>query len=216
MVDAMLVKENIVHLGALLYCVGFLCRDQILLRAFIIAGDIIYVLYFFFAPEVPLWGGIFWSGVFTLVNVWMITRIVTDRTRFRMSADEDRLHRLLDPLTPGEFRRLMKLGRWHSAEGPTVLTEEDKPLDRLYFVLDGGIAIDKAGARFTIAPGTFIGEVGFVLRQPASATVTVDPGARYVTWESGALRRLLLRAPELGVALGAVFNKDMAAKVARA
>jgi hypothetical protein len=131
MLDAILVKENIVHLGALLYCVGFFCRDQILLRAFIIARDVVYVLYFFFAPDVPLWGGIFWSGVFTLVNVWMITRIVTDRTRFRMSTEE-RLLRFLDPLTPGEFRRLMKLARWHSAEAPTRLTEEHKPLDQLY------------------------------------------------------------------------------------
>jgi hypothetical protein len=65
MLDAILAGENIVHIGAALYLVGFLFRDQILLRAFVIAGDLVYILYFYFAPEVPLWGGIFWSAVFT-------------------------------------------------------------------------------------------------------------------------------------------------------
>lgn len=63
MVEALLVKENIVHLGAALYLAGFLFRDQILLRALVIAGDLVYISYFYFAPEVPLWGGIFWSSV---------------------------------------------------------------------------------------------------------------------------------------------------------
>jgi hypothetical protein len=58
--------------------------------------------------------------------------------------------------------------------------------------------------------------VSFLLTQPASATVTVAPEARYVVWDAGALRRLLLRAPSLRIAFNAALNRDMAAKVARA
>ena len=152
MLEALLVKANIVHIGAALYLAGFLFRDQLMLRGLIIGGDLVYILYFLLAPEVPLWGGIFWSAIFMIVNVWMIGRIVADRTHFKMSEDEHRLFRLLDGLSPGEFRRLMKVGRRHSATTPTVLTEENKPLDRLYYVLDGGITIEKAGHGFVIAP----------------------------------------------------------------
>ena len=91
MLDAILAGENIVHIGAALYLIGFLFRDQILLRAFVIAGDLVYILYFYFAPAVPLWGGIFWSCVFTVANAWMIARIVADRTRFSMTDEEARL-----------------------------------------------------------------------------------------------------------------------------
>jgi len=56
MAETLLAKENIVHIGAALYLVGFLFRDQILLRAFVIAGDLVYISYFYFAPQVPLWG----------------------------------------------------------------------------------------------------------------------------------------------------------------
>ena len=92
----------------------------------------------------------------------------------------------------------------------------EPPLDRLYFVLDGEIALEKSGKRIAIEPGIFIGEVAFLLGRPASATVIVGPGARYVVWETGHLRRLLLRAPSLSIALSSALNRDMATKVARA
>jgi hypothetical protein len=216
MLSSLLIKENIVHVGAAFYLAGFLFRDQLMLRGLIIAGDLVYILYFLLAPNEPLWGGVFWSAVFMAVNAWMIGRIVADRTHFRMSEDERRLFALLDGLSPGEFRRLMKVGRWHLAAEPTVLTRESQPLERLYYVLDGAVTIDKGGHSFPIAPHVFIGEVAFLTGQPASATVTVAENSRYVSWERGPLRRLQLRAPSLTMAFHAALNKDMAAKVARA
>lgn len=217
MFEVLFAKQNIVHLGAALYLVGLLFRDQILLRAFLIGGDLLYISYFYFAPHTPLWGGIFWSAAFTLVNAVMIARILADRTDFGMTGEERQLFSLLDPLSPGEFRRLIKAGRWRTATAATVLTEENHPLDRLHYVLDGNILVDMAGrAPATIAPRTFIGEVAFLLTRSASATVTVAAGARYITWERAALRRLQIRAPSLAIALSAALNKDMAAKVARA
>lgn len=216
MAEALFAKENIVHLGAALYLIGFLFRGQVLLRAFVIAGDLVYISYFYFAPEVPLWGGVFWSAVFMIVNTVMIARVLADRTPFRMSGEERQLFSLLDTLSPGEFRQLIRIGRWHTATRATVLAEENRPLDSLYYVLDGDICIAKSGgAPRLIGPHAFIGEVAFLLAQPASATVTVAAGARYVTWNRAALRQQQLRAPSLAVALSAALNKDMAAKVAR-
>jgi hypothetical protein len=216
MVQALFVKENIVHIAAALYLVGFLFRGQIMLRAFVIAGDLVYISYFYLAPDVPLWGGVFWSAIFMLVNVAMIARVVAGRTSFRMNGEERQLFNLLGTLSPGEFRQLIKLGRWRTATDKTVLAEENQALDELYYVLDGNIAVEKSGyAPRLIGPRVFIGEVAFLLHQPASATVTVCAGARYVTWDRAALCREQLRAPSLAVALSAALNKDMAAKVAR-
>jgi hypothetical protein len=216
MLEALLVKENIVHLGAIFYLAGFLFRDQVMLRALVIGGDFIYLLYFYFAPAVPLWGGVIWSLVLVLVNGWMIARILADRSHYHMNDEERRLFGLLENLSPGEFRRLMQAGHWQSAASPTVVTEENKPVDHLYYVLDGDLAIEKNGSRFTIGPETFIGEVAFLLKRPASATVTLAEGARYVVWDIHALRRLMLSAPSLAVAFAGALNRDMASKVARA
>ncbi|HVY19979.1 MAG TPA: cyclic nucleotide-binding domain-containing protein [Bauldia sp.] len=210
------VGDNLVHLAAAIYLAGFLFRDQIMLRGLLIAGDVVYTAYYVFAPAEPLWGGAFWSIVFILVNTVMITRIIADRAHFGLSEDELLLFRKLDTMTPGEFRRFVRLAGWHKASDQTILTRENQQLENLYFVIDGGITIEKAGRATPIDAGVFIGEVSFLLTQPASATVTLSPEARYVAWDAGALRRLLIRAPSLRIAFNAALNRDMAAKVARA
>jgi hypothetical protein len=214
--EFVLVKENIVHAGATLCLIALLFRDQLALRAFLIAGDTIYILYYFFAPAIPLWGGIFWSSVYILTNAVMISRIIFDRTNFALNDDEYALFSHLAVLTPGEFRRMMRLSQWHTATEPVVLTTEDQPVDRIYFVLAGDIALEKSGRAISVGPLTFIGEIAFLLSRPATATVRVGPGARYVSWDSASLRRLLFRVPALRIAFDGALNRDMALKVARA
>jgi CRP-like cAMP-binding protein len=207
---------NIVHAAAALQLIGFLFRDQIILRAFIIFGSLVYILYYLLAPSVPLWGAMFWSAIFIGVNAVMIARIAADRTHFAISEDERRLFVTLGTLTPGEFRRFIRIGTWMTAVARTVLTEEGKRLDRLYYVFHGAALGTKGSTRFSIDPPVFIGEVAYLLSTPASATVEVEAGTRYIEWDTARLHRLMLRAPTLHIALGAALNKDMATKVARA
>jgi hypothetical protein len=210
------VGENLVHVAATIYLAGFLFRDQIMLRALVIVGDFVYTAYYLFAPAEPLWGGAAWSVVFICVNTVMISRIIADRAHFGLSEDELRLFRKLDTMTPGEFRRFMRMGGWRTAGAPTVLTQENQPVECLYFILDGSATIEKAGRSTSVDAGVFIGEIAFLLTQPASATVTVASESRYVVWDAGALRRLLMRSPSLRIAFNAALNRDMATKVARA
>jgi hypothetical protein len=210
-----LVGDNIVHIGAALCLAGYLFRDQVMLRALVVLGDLVYILYYIVAPARPLWGGVFWSAVFVLANAWMMARIIADRTEFSMREEERELHGLLGVLTPGEFRRLVARGTWQVAAERTTITRENQHLARLFYVMDGRIEVEKAGKRFQILPPTFIGEVAFLTGHPASATVTVAAGARYMVWDTATLRRLQRRAPSLGAALGAALNRDMAIKVAR-
>jgi hypothetical protein len=216
MLDEILDKGNIIHIAAAIFLAGFLFRDQIMLRSLVIVGNVVYVVYFYVVVDYPLWGGIFWSAVGILINGVMIALIITDRARFGLSEDERALHAQLDTLTPGEFRRLMKAGRWQTAAAETVISEEGRPLGELTYVLEGTVTVEKGGTRFPLVPPAFVGEVAFVTHRPASATVRLSPGARYVTWEMGTLQRLLLRAPSLRIGLGAAFNRDMAEKVAKA
>ncbi len=216
MLDEILHKENLIHIAAAIFLAGFLFRDQIMLRSLVIVGNFVYVLYFYVVVDYPLWGGIFWSVVGILINAVMIGRIVADRADFGLSTEERALHGHLDTLTPGELRRLMKAGRWRTAEEETVISREGEPLAELTYVLDGTVTVEKGGTRFALATPAFVGEVAFVTQRPASATVTLARGARVVTWEMGPLQRLLLRAPSLRIGLGAAFNRDMAEKVAKA
>ena len=214
--EQLLVSKNIVHVAALLYLLGFLFRDQLILRGLILLGDLVYILYFYFAPVEPLWGGIFWSAMFTIVNVTMIWLIFLDEVQFSLGANERKLFDLLEDFTPGQFRRLMKAGRQDVATSPVVATTENERLDRLYFVSDGKITIEKGGHRVVSDAKTFIGEIAFLLSRPATATVTLQPGSHYCVWDSKTLRGVLDRKPALRTALSASMNKKLAQKVAQA
>ena len=214
--DQLFVSQNIVHVGALLYLLGFLFRDQLVLRGLVILGDLVYILYFYFAPDIPLWGGIFWSVMFTIVNVVMIWFIYLDEVQFSLPTHERKLFELLVDLTPGQFRTFLKAGRQGVATSPLVITRENKPLDQLYFVTDGKLTIDKGGSRMVSEAKTFIGEIAFLLARPATATVTLEPGCHYGVWDSKALRNLLNGNAALKMALSAALNRKLAEKVAQA
>lgn len=210
------VLPNLVHLGAMLYLICFLFRDQINLRCFAIAGDLAYTGFYFGAADVPLWSAIFWSGLNVVINVIMIGLILRENRMSHFDDNELTLFRNLRGLTPGQFRKLLKLGTWGRAKVREQLAEEGQPLDRLHYVLDGGIEISKAGRIITADPAIFIGELAFLRDKPATATVHVAPGALYVSWPRAALNAALAKDEALRNALGALINTDLAEKVANA
>ena len=214
--EQLFVSKNIVHVAALLYLLGFLFRDQLILRGLILLGDLVYILYFYFAPEEPLWGGIFWSAMFTIVNVTMIWLIFFDEVHFSLRANERKLFDLLENLTPGQFRKLLKAGRQEVATSPIAITKENEPLHQLYFIVDGKMTIDKGGHRMVSESKTFVGEIAFLLSRPATATVTLEAGCHYCVWDSKALHAALNGNPALRTALSAAMNRKLAEKVAQA
>ncbi len=213
--EQLLDSRNIVHVAALLYLLGFLFRDQFILRGLILAGNLVYILYFYFAPESPLWGGIFWSAMFTIVNVTMVWLIFFDEVHFSLRASERKLFDLLEDLTPGQFRKLLKAGRQVVAVSPLVITKENEALHRLYFIIDGRMTIEKSGQRAVSDAQTFIGEIAFLLSRPATATVTLEPGCHYCVWDSKTLHVLLDGNPALRTAVSAAMNRKLAQKVAQ-
>ena len=218
LIELVLSKENIVHAAAAFYLAGFLFRDQVLLRSLIVLGDLVYVLYFFYAPETPLWGGIFWSSLFIAVNMVMLAMIILDRKTFGLNREEIELFEQLGSLSPGQFRKLRPLGEYRTAHQPVVLVVEGERPPALFYVLEGDIDITKANGYRTGYRSrdsqAFVGEVAFLLGRPASATVTLGGNARYFAFDEVKLHALLDRSPEIAGNLRNAMNRNMAAKIA--
>lgn len=83
-------------------------------------------------------------------------------------------------------------------------------------IFSGRVNVEKNGRKLAeLRSGDFVGEIGFVKRTPAAATVTTLDPTRYVAWPKGALRSLLERHPSMAVVLNAELTEDMADKLAR-
>ena len=203
----------LIDVAALMQTMGFLVRDQLILRILVLIGTILYASYYYFAPAVPLWHALAWSSVLATANLSLIIRILIERTTFRMSAREKRLYQSFKPLSPGEFRRLLRICSWMEVTETTVLTRQDARNDRLFYVLDGGAVVEKGRKRITLEAGCFIGEISFLLKIPATATVTVGPGAVVASWRHVDLEEVERRHPAIRVGVREIVNVDLAAKV---
>ena len=203
----------LVHIAAVLTAFGFFFRNQIILRSLIVLGSSTYIAYYYLFPEEPLWTPIGWSSVFVSVNIFMIIRLLYDRVEVYRNADEEHLFKAFQGFSPGMFRQLIGISKTKIAKADFYLTIEDSSLDRLYYIVDGGIHIEKGGKKFDYMAGAFVGEVAFLTGEKASASVKIARGSRYIEWEHDKLNRLFVKSPELKYRLESMFNQDMALKV---
>ena len=206
----------LVHIAGTVQVLGFLMRDQILLRLMILSGDVLFLLYYWLYPPVPLWGAMLWSGAMISANAVMVGVIVHDRRGHGISDEALHVYGAFGGMVPGDFRRLMRQARIHRHAAAVTLTQLDEVPDRLFFVIEGDVTIERRDRTIAFpASGLFIAEIGFLLGTPASATVRLAPGARYVEWQRQALLALFERNPTIRHAVERALSRDLAAKLAR-
>ena len=204
---------NLVFLAMAFYVVGFVFKDQIVLRLLILGGTAIYIAYYYLAPDEPLWGAITASVLIGIANLIGFGRLMYDRLEFGMSTEMREIYHQLRTLQPGEFRRLMRHGSIQHNEADLHLTLENEVPTHLYFVIEGEPHATKGDTSFSVPIKRFVGELSFVLHSDASATVVLPAGGKFVSWERGELERLLAKDHGLSRGMEALLSHDMAQKV---
>lgn len=203
------------HAAALLSFAALAFRDQLKLRAVLLVSITLDFIYHLSKAPGPAWQEVFWNVVTFAITLKVLAQIVLDRTHLGLSVEDEELFSALGSLTPSEYRELIKAATWKTAEGPTVLATEEVHLNHLFYVLRGEITIRKSGRSFVIQPRTFIGEVAFLHQTPASATVVIASGARYLEWPVASLKTKIGSRHSLNSSVTRLIGLDMALKVAR-
>ncbi len=204
----------LVYGGLLLKGAGFMVRDELVLRGLVAAGTAMTAVYY--ATRDPMILPSFLADtVLVSINLVLIGVIVLERTTFSMTQRQKRLFGQMQTLTPGQFRRLMRLAEWRQTEAAETVMREGAVLDRLFWVEAVRYEVEKDGrAQQADGPG-FLGEISLLRDMPASATVRVPAGSLVVSWPSAALRREMGRSRAMQNALIVLFSQDLAAKMAR-
>jgi hypothetical protein len=214
--DPATLTWTLVHLGAITQIAGFLFRDQLALRWMLLAGNGLYGAYYLLHPATPLWDALAWSVVVVAVNLTMIVVIARSRRQTPLTDDALRLSGAFDRIEPGDFRRLLAVAQTRDVATEHVLTQRGVRPDKLYYVVSGAVDVARRDGRVAVAGGgCFIGEIAFILNGPATATVTVEAGARYYAWDVEVLRALAARREGVAQCLQRAFNRDLAAKMTR-
>jgi len=117
----------LVHLAMAAYVLGFLFREQILLRLLVLIGTGFYIAYYYNQTPVPLWDAIFASTAIGTANLIGMSRLLYSRYVLLIPMEQRGIFGAMSGLQPGEFRKLMRLGTISTAEDDLELTKEGTP-----------------------------------------------------------------------------------------
>ena len=215
MIDYVTSAAILVQFAFIFYSLGFLARDELWLRCLLLTGTCFYLLYYYNIEETPLWDAIITSGILGAINLGMIVLLVFERTTFAMDEQTANTFNSFDTLSPGQFRKIMKLATTVHVENDTRLSDQNHPIDHLYLVTDGAAKVEKSGTANVLSAPLFLGEIGFLLDGKASASVTVQQGGTYTYWAASDLRELMDATPAIRNAMIALFSRDLAEKLGR-
>lgn len=193
---------------------GFLARDELLLRLLILTGTLLNIVYFFIVADRPLWEAILTNGLLASANILMIGIVLSERVTWSMTPDILRLYRMFPLMSPREFRKLLKAATLEDIKERRVLVRQGEHPDRLFFIVEGTVAIHKNNEVVHAGPKLFIGEIAFLTGDPASATVAMEGSGSVMVWNATKLEKLLEKTPNLKAALVGHLNMDLAQKVA--
>ena len=75
--------------------------------------------------------------------------------------------------------------------------------------------IARDGKKFIVGPSVFIGELAYLIKKPATATVKLTDKVVGISWKTSSLTKLLASNPQMKISFDGLLNQDLAAKLAR-
>jgi CRP-like cAMP-binding protein len=119
-------------------------------------------------------------------------------------------------LHDAQVARILKTGTWREMATGTMVTEEGRKVEELYFIQRGSLAVYANGMHVgELGPGTLIGEVAFLTGISATATVVVNEEARVIAFDHARLLKACRRDDQIAAALHKLIGWDLARKIAR-
>ena len=198
------------------YVIGFLFRDQIYTRLLVFLGSALYILYYLVVAERPLWDAVIGSTLIALSSLQGILVLWWSRSAWAIPKADLHIFQAIGNIEPGLFRQLVRAADRKSENAATELVVEGKPTQDLWYLVSGTVVVKRDGRPpATITRPSFIGEIAWLTRGPASATVIAEPGSVLLRWGEADLRRKARRSHRLEMALDALIAQDLAAKLAR-
>ena len=211
-IESLFRLESLVVISFLFKALGYLVRDELVLRVLVTTGMICDVFFYALQP-IPILPPVISSLILIAINLGILVIVILERTTLAMSDREKRLFGAFDTLSPGQFRKLKRLGQFHTATERMEILKEGEVPTNLYYVEGPGFELRKGEFLAKVDRPAFAGEIAFLNSSGASATVTLPPGTDYMVWSVADLHKLSRRKRALGNALIARFSLDLAQKV---
>jgi hypothetical protein len=205
------------HVANVIYLASYSVRSVLWLRTLTVVAICCMMPYYSFKYETPDFYAIGWNSVFLLINLFQIAILILERRPVFLGEEEMHLYRtLFRSLKPREFTALLSMAEWKKAKPGDILLEQNKPVEALMLISNGRgtVELDKRYVA-DVTACQFVGEMGFLTEQCASARVIAATSTDYLAWPAVKLRAFLQATPVLHVKLQGILGADLVAKLRR-
>jgi hypothetical protein len=205
------------HVANVIYLASYSVRNVLWLRALTVAAICCMMPYYFFYHVTPQYYAIGWNTLFLVINLFQIALLILERRPVFLGEEEMHLYRtLFRSLKPREFTALLAIAEWRKAKPGDILLEQNRPVDELMLISNGRgtVELDKRYVA-DVTACQFVGEMGFLTEQCASARVIAAAPTDYLAWPAAKLRAFLHATPMLHVKLQGILGADLVAKLRR-
>jgi CRP-like cAMP-binding protein len=202
------------HLSYALIAVSYWLTEMLWLRVVAIVGLAFEILYFYHSGG-DLRTGIGWDVVFIVINAYQLFRLLQERLFLHLpEADRDLLRSVLVGLRDPQILRLLSAGQFRDIAGGTKLTEEDQPLESLFFICSGDVRVVIGGREVSrLQKGSLVGEIAFLTEKPASATVLAAGDVRALVFDKDKLRQFFQNEAEVAGLIYQLMGRELAHKM---
>jgi hypothetical protein len=215
--DSKTLLEILTHLSCALTFFSFVVKEILWLRVLAIASSVVWIAGMVACHQVIL-ASVFWNAIGIAVNLWHIAVLLHENHLVNFTSEEKTLYqRVFSRLKPGEFRRLLALGKWENFEpGRQLVTDAEVP-HHLWVLTKGETEVRTHQGTVKARLGEFdlIGEMSFLTHAEASGHVVVVSPTRGFVWAREALQGLLETRPELKLAFDSVISLNLVSKLQR-
>lgn len=129
-------------------------------------------------------------------------------------AESELLRSVFTGLDDAQIARLLVAGRFNDIAKGTTLTEENKPLETLFFICAGHVNVTVAGRKVAhLEKGNFVGEIAFLTEKPATATVVADDSVRALVFERAELNQFFRNEAEVAGLIYQLLGRELAQKL---
>lgn len=195
-----------------IYCSAYVVKDILWLRILTIAAGVLTLPYFLFQGT---YSAVFWQTAFVSINLFHVVLLIMARRPVRLTKDQQVLHNMVfRNFTTREVRSILEIATWHTGVPNELLIVSGQQEPVLYLVQNGRAEVFQDGQIVAwYGPGAFMGELRFITGQPAVADVVFSTEARYVSWDTVTLRKILKRNSRLKAAFEVLISANIASKL---
>lgn len=202
------------HISYVLIAISYWLTDIYWLRVMAIVGLSMEIVYFMFSGG-DLRAGIGWDLIFIAINAYQLYWLVQERWSLRLpEADRDLLRSVLAGLDDVQIARLLSAGEIANLPHGTVLTTENTPLEKIFFICTGSTSVTIGGREVSrLGQGNFVGEVAFLTGQHATATVAAQSDVRALVFEKDRLNLFFKSETEVAGLIYQLLGRELAHKI---